>query len=172
MIDSKICFVAKSPSYHLGDIRLLKLTSYQQLEHLYDVIVFPTKGQRPHPNEITGSDLDGDKYLICWDYDLIPKQTNKPMNYNSTSKVKESEFITRKEMISYFANAQKTNQSGIIDNYFNYWANLLGVNSTQCRRLAELFSKAVDAPKTGRKISNSSSIETTKKRRRTTTTDK
>ncbi|CAF3019385.1 unnamed protein product [Rotaria sp. Silwood2] len=52
MIDSKICFVAKSPSYHLGDIRLLKLTSYQQLEHLYDVIVFPTKGQRPHPNEI------------------------------------------------------------------------------------------------------------------------
>jgi RNA-dependent RNA polymerase len=52
MIDSKICFVAKSPSYHLGDIRILKLTSYQQLEHLYDIIVFPTKGQRPHPNEI------------------------------------------------------------------------------------------------------------------------
>jgi hypothetical protein len=52
MIDSKICFVAKSPSYHLGDIRVLKLTSCQQLEHLYDVIVFPTEGQRPHPNEI------------------------------------------------------------------------------------------------------------------------
>ncbi|CAF4884205.1 unnamed protein product [Rotaria sp. Silwood1] len=152
MIDSKICFVAKSPSYHLGDIRVLKLTSYQELEHLYDVIVFPTKGQRPHPNEIAGSDLDGDKYLICWDNDLIPKQTNKPMNYNSTAKVQESELITREEMISHFANAQKNNQSGIIDNYYNYWANLLGVKSTQCRRLAELFSEAVDAPKTGQKI--------------------
>ncbi|CAF4082548.1 unnamed protein product, partial [Rotaria sordida] len=152
MIDSKICFVAKSPSYYLGDIRVLKLTSYQQLEHLYDVIVFPTKGQRPHPNEIAGSDLDGDKYLICWDNDLIPKQVNKPMNYNSTAKVQESEFITRNEMISHFANAKKNNQSGIIDNYYNYWANLLGVNSTQCRRLAELFSEAVDAPKTGQKI--------------------
>ncbi|CAF4312675.1 unnamed protein product, partial [Rotaria sordida] len=77
---------------------------------------------------------------------------NKPMDYNSTAKAKESEFITRKEMISHFANAQKNNQSGIIDHYYNYWANLLGVNSTQCRRLAELFSEAVDAPKTGQRI--------------------
>jgi hypothetical protein len=52
MIDSKIAFIAKSPSYHLGDIRVFKLTSYQELEHLYDVVVFPTKGYRPHPNEI------------------------------------------------------------------------------------------------------------------------
>ncbi|CAF3472132.1 unnamed protein product [Rotaria socialis] len=152
MIDSKICFVAKSPSYHLGDIRVLKLTSYKQLQYLYDVIVFPTEGRRPHPNEIAGSDLDGDKYLICWDNDLIPKQTNQPMDYNSTAKAQESEIITRKEMISHFANAQKNNQSGIIDNYYNYWANLLGIASIQCRRLAELFSEAVDAPKTGQKI--------------------
>jgi hypothetical protein len=52
MFNSKICFVAKSPSYHLGDIRVLKLTSYKELEHLYDVLVFPTEGTRPHPNEI------------------------------------------------------------------------------------------------------------------------
>ncbi|CAF0846345.1 unnamed protein product [Adineta steineri] len=152
MIDSKICFVAKSPSYHLGDIRVLKLTSYKQLEHLYDVVVFPTRGQRPHPNEIAGSDLDGDKYLICWDNDLIPKEINKPMDYTSTAKSQELAFITRKEMISHFANAQNSNQSGIIDKYYNYWANLLGVKSIQCRRLAELFSAAVDAPKTGQKI--------------------
>lgn len=88
MIDLKICFVAKSPSYHLGDVRLLKLTSYKQLEHLYDVIVFPTQGQRPHPNKIVSSlfisfvleieflRLDGDKYFICWHNDLIPKNVN------------------------------------------------------------------------------------------------
>jgi hypothetical protein len=73
------------------------------------------------------------------------------MNYNSTAKPQESAVITRKEMISHFSNAQKNNQSGIIDKYYNYWADLLGVNSTQCRRLAELFSEAVDAPKTGQK---------------------
>jgi hypothetical protein len=74
------------------------------------------------------------------------------MDYTSTAKPQESACITRKEMISHFANAQNNNQSGIIDKYYNYWANLLGVNSIQCRRLAELFSAAVDAPKTGQKI--------------------
>ncbi len=99
-----------------------------------------------------GSDLDGDKYLICWDNDLIPKEINKAMDYSSTAKAQESVLITRKEMISHFANAQKNNQSGIIDKYYNYWANHVGVNSIQCRRLAELFSQAVDAPKTGQKL--------------------
>jgi len=74
------------------------------------------------------------------------------MDYTSTAKPQESACITRKEMISHFANAQNNNQSGIIDKYYNYWANLLGVKSIQCRRLAELFSAAVDAPKTGQKI--------------------
>ena len=74
------------------------------------------------------------------------------MDYSSTGQAQEFSIITQKEMISHFANAQKMNQSGIIDKYYNYWANRLGIQSIQCRRLAELFSAAVDAPKTGQKI--------------------
>ena len=74
------------------------------------------------------------------------------MDYKSTAKGQESTLITRKDMISHFANAQKNSQSGMVNNYYNYWANLLGVNSIQCRRLAELFSEAVDAPKTGQRV--------------------
>ena len=74
------------------------------------------------------------------------------MDYSSTAKAQESALIERKDRIVHFANAQKSNQSGLIDKYYNYWANLLGVQSIQCRRLAELFSQAVDAPKTGQKI--------------------
>lgn len=36
---------------------------------------------RPHPNECSGSDLDGDIYFVCWDHELIPPRTSEPMDY-------------------------------------------------------------------------------------------
>lgn len=36
---------------------------------------------RPHPNECSGGDLDGDLYFISWDEKLIPPQTVAPMDY-------------------------------------------------------------------------------------------
>jgi hypothetical protein len=36
---------------------------------------------RPHTNECSGSDLDGDVYFVCWDSDLIPPQKFPPMDY-------------------------------------------------------------------------------------------
>ena len=36
---------------------------------------------RPHPNECSGSDLDGDIYFVSWDRDLIPTRMVAPMDY-------------------------------------------------------------------------------------------
>jgi hypothetical protein len=36
---------------------------------------------RPHPNECSGSDLDGDIFFVSWDPDLIPTRMVAPMDY-------------------------------------------------------------------------------------------
>lgn len=47
-------------------------------------MVFPQKGNRPHADETSGSDLDGDLYFVTWNENLIPVEAVEPMIYDST----------------------------------------------------------------------------------------
>ena len=87
------CTIAKCPCLHPGDIRVLDFKKYIQNDEntlkykIFDkyenVLIFPSKGKRPHPNECSGSDLDGDNYFVFYDKDLIVNEKNlsEPMNY-------------------------------------------------------------------------------------------
>ena len=76
--------MAKNPCLHPGDVRILEAVDVPELHHLVDCLVFPKKGERPHPNEASGSDLDGDVYFVTWDENLVPprKQSWTPMDYS------------------------------------------------------------------------------------------
>ena len=143
--------VAKNPCYLLGDVRVLTAVNIDGLDNLIDCIVFPTQGERPHPSEIAGSDLDGDQYFICWDKDLIVLSVAKPYDYPSEDTPDTSADVTQDALIDYFSSQR--NNMGKIDGYYKYWADRKGASCSQCASLGKLFSRSVDATKTGDVVS-------------------
>ncbi|KAH7516265.1 hypothetical protein FEM48_Zijuj10G0116800 [Ziziphus jujuba var. spinosa] len=139
--------VAKNPCLHPGDVRVLKAVDVLALHHMVDCVVFPQKGKRPHPNECSGSDLDGDIYFVCWDPDLIPPRKMKPMDYTPAPITK----LDHDEVEEYFTNYMVNDALGSIANAHTVFAdsNMKKAMSDSCLELAKLFSVAVDFPKTG-----------------------
>ena len=142
--------VAKNPCYHPGDIRILRCTDVTECHHLVDCVVFPTEGRRPHADEIAGSDLDGDKFFVCWDEDLVPAKEESPCQYPAAKPMKRSN-PTREDFLKYFARYSNSTVSKL-DSLFDRWADVEGITSTQCKMVAALFSRAIDAAKTGEKV--------------------
>ncbi|KAA8532480.1 hypothetical protein F0562_032520 [Nyssa sinensis] len=126
IVEGKVV-VAKNPCLHPGDVRVLRAVNVPALHHMVDCLVFPQKGMRPHPNECSGSDLDGDIYFVCWDPDLIPPQQIEPMDYTPAPPMLLDHEVTIEEVEEEPSKAL----------------------SQHCVELARLFSIAVDFPKTG-----------------------
>ncbi|XP_071941136.1 uncharacterized protein [Antedon mediterranea] len=143
-------FVAKSPSYYPGDIRILNCVDNKHIRHLVDCVVFPVKGSRPHCDEIAGSDLDGDKYLICWDPTLVPKTHWQPTSYQGC-KAKTQANITTTHLIDYFARYD-VRLVARFSNLLEKWADMGGIDSPECMALANLFNHAIDSAKTGENV--------------------
>ncbi|CAH9146430.1 unnamed protein product [Cuscuta epithymum] len=143
--------VAKNPCLHPGDVRVLRAVNVPALHHMVDCVVFPQKGQRPHPNECSGSDLDGDIYFVCWDQDLIPKEMKPAMDYTPAPSMALDHDVTIEEVQKYFADYIVNDSLGIISNAHVVFADKEDkmAMSEPCLELAKLFSIAVDFPKTG-----------------------
>ena len=161
LIINQKCSVAKCPCLHPGDIRILNFKKYDETNPetekykvflpYINVIIFPQKGPRPHPNELSGSDLDGDEYFIFYDKELIPNKTVEPMDYTAASSNKTKEKITLDDIIEYFAEYTNLNNLGIIGDahYAMVDQDEKGADGEIPKKIAKKFSQAVDAPKTG-----------------------
>lgn len=103
--------------YFVGDMRTFEAVDVQALHHLVDCVVFPAKGLRPHTDEMSGSDLDGDKYFVTWYDKLIPTRENEdPMDFTSPEKKVLQRPVEVGDMIQFVSDYIKNDQLGIIAN--------------------------------------------------------
>ncbi|CAM6109767.1 unnamed protein product [Calypogeia fissa] len=150
VVTSKV-FVAKNPCLHPGDIRTLQAVDVPQLSHMVDCVVFPQCGPRPHPNECSGSDLDGDIYVVSWEESLLPSKVEPPMDYTAPPETALDHPVEVEEIQEFFVNYMVNDYLGVITNAHVVHADKERdkARNPKCLELAELASMAVDFPKTG-----------------------
>ncbi|CAG8444865.1 5544_t:CDS:10 [Acaulospora morrowiae] len=145
------CIVFRNPCFHPGDVRVVTAVDCKKLDHLIDVLVFPAKGYRDIPSQLSGGDLDGDDFTIIYDPKLIPKIKNvEPMNYEAP-KADTVDDVAIHDVKKFFVNYILSDQLGQIANAHLANADIeeSGAFHGKCIRLAQLHSAAVDFPKTG-----------------------
>ncbi|CAG9539819.1 unnamed protein product [Cercopithifilaria johnstoni] len=143
--------ITKNPCIVAGDVRVFQAVDVPELHHLVDVVVFPQHGPRPHPDEMAGSDLDGDEYSVIWDPELMFEHNEPPLDFTKSTLSNEivHEEQVDLEMRKFFVNYIKQDSIGSISNAFLVNADLYGITSEVCINIAKKHSKAVDFPKTG-----------------------
>lgn len=170
---AEVVVVMRRPSFHLGDVRVLKLTHGKEAyKDLYDCIVFPSRGVRPHATECAGGRVGGEKYFVCWDPGLIPRYVSSPSKgFASTStsklmsKMKElspslkclkkkpgNEAEERKkqqqayqELVEYFGNFKDHEKLRTrATNLFLKYASLFGSTCSECELLKKMFVREFD----------------------------
>lgn len=143
--------VTKNPCIHPGDIRLLEAVNVPALSHIRDCVVFPQIGKRPHPNEMAGSDLDGDEYSVIWYEPLLFKRNDDPMDFYSSEAVEKEGTVQVEDMVDFMCTYIVNDIVGLMGSAHLAWADLLkmGVKSQRCLVLARKCSECVDFAKTG-----------------------
>lgn len=125
---------------------------------MHDVLVFPTQGRRPHADECSGSDLDGDMYFVSWDARLLPppdKRNQPPLEYKTpAAAATKGGVVQEAELIDFLVGYLTNTDLGTINNAHLAQADASpeGAFDAKCLQLAELHARAVDFQKTGEAV--------------------
>lgn len=151
--------ITKYPCMHSGDVRKFNAVNVSALHHIKDCVVFPARGSRPHPDEMAGSDLDGDEYSVFWHESLIfPRENCAPMIFPYLDALNLSRTVEMKDILDFYSDFIINNQVGQIASAELSLADQLkcGIFHETCKILNFKYAVALDYAKTNRNIKLSS----------------
>lgn len=77
-LDGREILVARHPALRSSDVQRCRTVFLKELNHLRDVVVFPSTGTFPTAAKLQGGDYDGDTFWICWEDSLVKPFRNAP----------------------------------------------------------------------------------------------
>lgn len=147
--------VTRSPALDAGDIQIAVNTMPplgHPLRALNNCVVFSQHGDRDLPSKLSGGDLDGDLFNVIWDPEVVEAvETFPPADYPSIPPREVDEPIQAKHMAEFFIDFMKADRVGVIATRHMILADQRpeGTRDSDCQKLAELHSRAVDFSKNG-----------------------
>lgn len=152
--------VSRNPCTHPGDVRILQGVDVPELRHLYNVIVFPSTGVRPLCNMMSGGDLDGDVYFVCWDERILSNIPEE--NIYAPAKYTKPDIIHDKPaeetIADYYTFYLERDCLGQLANLHLNLCDFIGRHGPRdprCIELSGLQSIAVDFAKHGESVPRS-----------------
>ena len=132
--------LARNPSLHPGDIRVVRGVDVPSLRHLKDAVVLPQTGDRDIASMCSGGDLDGDDFLVMWDQDLLPKEWNhEPMNYTAPRPLTVPHEVEIEDITAFFVTYMKNDTLPTIAHAHVAQADYLddGVKDSKCKHIPQ-----------------------------------
>ncbi|CAJ0597907.1 unnamed protein product [Cylicocyclus nassatus] len=145
-IDFRPVMITKNPCHVAGDVRMFTAVYQPALAHLFDVVVFPRHGPRPHPDEMAGSDLDGDEYSVIFDPDIHFDHNEEAMTFPKST---PDDFESTDDMVDFFLKYLRQDSIGRMSNAHLILADRKGLFDEVCNGIARKCAIAVDFPKSG-----------------------
>ncbi|EJD52224.1 RdRP-domain-containing protein [Auricularia subglabra TFB-10046 SS5] len=150
--------ICRSPVMHPGDVQMVTCISPPQGSDpsrcpLINCIIFSAKGTRSLASCLAGGDYDGDEFHISQYEQLFIKKSAHPA---PAPEVVERLYVperqgTIEDVADFFVDYINRDSVGLLARQHLIIAdqNDRGVKAPKCLTLAEMYSRAVDFPKTG-----------------------
>lgn len=150
--------VTRAPALHPGDMRIatgVKVPESSPLRHLSNCIVFSQQGTRELPSQLSGGDLNGDRFHILYDPRLALLKVEHAADYTPVTPHDLGRPVETKDRADFFINHMKIDNLGQISNKHKIRADKFEreTKHSDCKDLARHASKAVDFSKSGVPVS-------------------
>ncbi|GJP35607.1 hypothetical protein CLOM_g20104 [Closterium sp. NIES-68] len=161
------CVMYRSPSLHPGHLRRMNAVHSPAIAALLPpgaryCVIFPVTGARSVTDTMSGGDLDGDTFLVCFhpqvtstfqEMDPPPRTVRVPVDGGKAPAALKPGDLEKALLAVWSKMASGFSVTGRAYNLHESYMDEYGPHHAYCEQLVRIYERALDASKTGEEVS-------------------